>query len=122
MPPEPERRVDITFASLVALRASGAATRTRLNLIDFLGLGMLSAVEECVDLIERHRDKVIDLSRIPFDDAAVFEDISRGDTVGVFQIESRAQIAMLPRTQPRTLDDLTVKVSIVRPGRSWAAP
>ncbi|RJQ12115.1 MAG: DNA polymerase III subunit alpha [Dehalococcoidia bacterium] len=88
----------------------------RMVKIDFLGLGMLSAVEECVDLIERHRDKVVDLSRIPFDDAAVYDDISRGDTVGVFQIESRAQIAMLPRTQPRTLDDLTVQVSIVRPG------
>ena len=85
--------------------------------IDFLGLGMLSVVEECVDLIEHHRDEVVDLSRSPkFDDPIIFDEICNGDTVGVFQIESRAQIAMLPRTQPRTLDDLTVQVSIVRPG------
>ncbi len=88
----------------------------RMVKIDFLGLGMLSVVEESVDLIEQHRDQVIDLSRIPMEDAAVFDDICRGDTVGVFQIESRAQVAMLPRTQPRSIDDLTVQVSIVRPG------
>ena len=85
--------------------------------IDFLGLGMLSVVEECVDLIERHRDEVVDLSRKPeFDDPVIYDEICRGDAVGVFQIESRAQIAMLPRTQPRSLEDLTVQVSIVRPG------
>ncbi|MBM4414689.1 MAG: DNA polymerase III subunit alpha [Chloroflexi bacterium] len=88
----------------------------RMVKIDFLALGMLSAVEECVDLIEQHRGRVVDLSRIPFDDQAVYDAICKGDTVGVFQIESRAQVAMLPRTQPRTLDDLTVQVSIVRPG------
>lgn len=88
----------------------------RMVKIDFLGLGMLSVVEECVDLVERHRGRVVDLSRIDMEDAAVFDDICRGDTVGVFQIESRAQVAMLPRTLPRTLDDLTVQVSIVRPG------
>ncbi len=88
----------------------------RMVKIDFLGLGMLSAVEECVDLIERHRHKVIELSRIDFHDEALYDDICNGDTVGVFQIESRAQIAMLPRTQPRTIDDLAVQVSIVRPG------
>ncbi len=88
----------------------------RMVKIDFLGLGMLSAVEECVDLIERHRGHVVDLSRIPMDEAEVYDGICEGDTVGVFQIESRAQIAMLPRTQPRNLDDLAVQVSIVRPG------
>ncbi|MEX2372708.1 MAG: error-prone DNA polymerase, partial [Dehalococcoidia bacterium] len=88
----------------------------RMVKIDFLGLGMLSVVEECVDLVERHRDRVVDLSRLPFNDAAIYDEICRGDTVGVFQIESRAQIAMLPRTQPRNLDDLAVQVSIVRPG------
>ena len=89
----------------------------RMVKIDFLGLGMLSVVEECVDLIEQHRHEVVDLSRTPkFDDTVIFDEICNGDTVGVFQIESRAQIAMLPRTQPRTLDDLTVQVSIVRPG------
>ncbi|MBM4410401.1 MAG: DNA polymerase III subunit alpha [Chloroflexi bacterium] len=89
----------------------------RMVKIDFLGLGMLSVVEECVDLIERHRHMVIDLSRSPdFGDPVIYDEIGRGDTVGVFQIESRAQIAMLPRTLPRSLDDLTVQVSIVRPG------
>jgi error-prone DNA polymerase len=89
----------------------------RMVKIDFLGLGMLSVVEECVDLVERHRHKVVDLSRTPdFDDPVIYDEICRGDTVGVFQIESRAQIAMLPRTQPRSLEDLTVQVSIVRPG------
>ncbi len=88
----------------------------RMVKIDFLALGMLSAVEECVDLVERHRHKVVDLSRIPFDDEDLYESICSGDTVGVFQIESRAQVAMLPRTQPRNLEDLAVQVSIVRPG------
>ena len=59
---------------------------------------------------------MIDLSRILIEDTEVYDEICNGDTVGVFQIESRAQIAMLPRTQPRTLDDLTIQVSIVRPG------
>ena len=88
----------------------------RMVKIDFLGLGMLSVVEETIERISEHEGQSIDLSRIPYDDEAVFGDIRRGDTVGVFQIESRAQIAMLPRTQPRTLDDLTIQVSIVRPG------
>ena len=88
----------------------------RMVKIDFLGLGMLSVVEETVDLIAAGRGRVVDLSRIDFKDEAVFDTICEGDTVGVFQIESRAQIAMLPRTQPRTIEDLTVQVSIVRPG------
>ena len=89
----------------------------RMVKIDFLSLGMLSVVEECVDLIEQHRHKTIDLSRdTDIDDPVIYDEICNGDTVGVFQIESRAQIAMLPRTQPRSLDDLTVQVSIVRPG------
>ncbi|MGE0228197.1 MAG: DNA polymerase III subunit alpha, partial [Dehalococcoidia bacterium] len=87
----------------------------RMVKIDFLGLGMLSTVEETVELIAESGPQ-LDLSTISFEDEAVFDDIQRGDTVGVFQIESRAQIAMLPRTQPRNLDDLTVQVSIVRPG------
>ena len=72
--------------------------------VDFLALGMLSLVEECVGLIAAGRpgEPPIDLSRIPFDDPAVYDEISAGDTVGVFQIESRAQIQLLPRTQPRT--------------------
>jgi len=88
----------------------------RMVKIDFLGLGMLSLVEECLDLIAEHRGQVINLSRIAYDDQRVFRRIQEGDTVGVFQIESRAQAQMLPRTRPKDLDDLTVQVAIVRPG------
>ncbi len=84
--------------------------------IDLLGLGMLSAVEDCVDRIARTRGETIDLSRIPLDDPAVFEEIQRADTVGAFQIESRAQMQSLLRTRPENLDDLTVQVALVRPG------
>ena len=84
--------------------------------IDLLGLGMLSAVEECVDQIARRRSEPIDLSRIPLDDAGVYREIRDADTVGVFQIESRAQMQSLLRTQPENLDDLTVQVALVRPG------
>jgi len=84
--------------------------------IDLLGLGMLSAVERCVELIARTRRERVDLSRIPFDDPATFAAIQAADTVGVFQIESRAQIASLRRTRPETLQDLTIQVAIVRPG------
>ncbi len=84
--------------------------------IDLLGLGMLSAVERCVEEIAAVRGKRIDLSRIPFDDAETFKAIRRADTVGVFQIESRAQMQSLKRTLPRDLDDLTIQVAIVRPG------
>src|SRR3954463_15961359 len=84
--------------------------------IDHLGLGMLSAVERAVELIERTRGERIDLSRIPYDDPAVYDSIQVGDTVGVFQIESRAQIQSLFRTRPANLDDLTIQVAIVRPG------
>jgi len=84
--------------------------------IDLLGLGMLSAVERCVDEVARTRDESLDLSRIPFDDERTFESIRAAETTGVFQIESRAQMSMLPRTRPETLDDLTVQVALVRPG------
>jgi error-prone DNA polymerase len=84
--------------------------------IDLLGLGMLSAVERCVDEVGRTRGTPLDLSRIPFDDPATFESIRAAETTGVFQIESRAQMSMLPRTRPENLDDLTVQVALVRPG------
>ncbi len=84
--------------------------------IDFLALGMLSLVEECLDLIDMVEDEAVDLSQIDFDDPAVFRMIQEGDTVGVFQVESRAQIQMLRRTLPETLKDLVVQVAIVRPG------
>ena len=84
--------------------------------IDLLGLGMLSAVERCVEEIAHTRQERIDLSRIPYDDSQTYATIQAGDTVGVFQIESRAQIQSLLRTRPETLDDLTIQVAIVRPG------
>ena len=84
--------------------------------IDLLGLGMLSAVERCVDEIARTRGERIDLSRVPLDDDEVWSTIQGAETTGVFQIESRAQMQMLPRTLPENLDDLTVQVALVRPG------
>ncbi len=84
--------------------------------IDLLGLGMLSAVERCVDEIARTRGERIDLSHVPLDDREVWSAIQKAETTGVFQIESRAQMQMLPRTLPEDLDDLTVQVALVRPG------
>ncbi len=84
--------------------------------IDLLGLGMLSAVERCVEELEETRGERLDLSRIPLDDEQTYESIQAAETTGVFQIESRAQMQMLPRTRPRNLDDLTVQVALIRPG------
>jgi error-prone DNA polymerase len=84
--------------------------------IDFLALGMLSLVEEAVDLIAARHGEAPDLSRIDLEDAAVYDRICEGDTVGMFQVESRAQIQMIRRTRPRTLKELAVQVAIVRPG------
>src|SRR6266566_571666 len=84
--------------------------------IDLLGLGMLSAVEESLKLNAERQTEPLDLSRIALDDPDVFADIQRADTVGVFQIESRAQMQSLLRTRPENLEDLTVQVALVRPG------
>ncbi|MEJ7837362.1 MAG: DNA polymerase III subunit alpha [Thermomicrobiales bacterium] len=84
--------------------------------IDFLSLGMLSLVEECLDLVDDAYQSPIDLSKIDYNDPAVYSMIQEGDTIGVFQIESRAQIQMLRRTLPMCLNDLVVQVAIVRPG------
>jgi error-prone DNA polymerase len=84
--------------------------------IDVLGLGMLSAVERTVELIARTRGERIDLSRIDYDDPATYQCIQSADTTGVFQIESRAQMASLYRTRPENLRDITIQVAIVRPG------
>ena len=84
--------------------------------IDFLALGMLSAVDEVLDIIEEVRGVRVDPGRIPHDSAEIYASIQEGDTMGVFQIESRAQIQTLPRTRPGNLDDLAVQVAIIRPG------
>jgi error-prone DNA polymerase len=84
--------------------------------IDLLGLGMLSAVERCVELIAKTRGERVDLSRIPFDDPATFAAITAAETTGVFQIESRAQMQSLRRTRPENLAELAIQVAIIRPG------
>ena len=84
--------------------------------IDLLGLGMLSAIESCVTELSRATGEHLDLSRISLDDREVYAEIQAADTVGVFQIESRAQMQMLLRTRPQCLDDLVVEVALVRPG------
>ncbi len=82
---------------------------------DLLGLGMLSAIHYCVDLVREHRGYEIDLATIP-QEPAVYEMLCRADSVGVFQVESRAQMATLPRLRPRTFYDLVVEVALIRPG------
>jgi len=84
--------------------------------IDLLGLGMLSAVEDCVEQVARERGETVDLSRVPLDDPGVYREIQAADTIGVFQIESRAQMQSLLQTRPENLDDLTIQVALVRPG------
>jgi len=84
--------------------------------IDFLALGMLSLVEETVELVALKEGRSPDLSRIDYNDEQIYDTICAGDTIGMFQIESRAQIQMIRRSRPRNLDDLSVEVAIVRPG------
>ena len=84
--------------------------------VDLLGLGALTHLDLAFDLIRRHHRRRLTMATVPFDDAEVFDMVSTGDTVGVFQIESRAQMSMLPRLRPRTFYDLVVQVAIVRPG------
>ncbi|MGH9463392.1 MAG: error-prone DNA polymerase [Vicinamibacteria bacterium] len=84
--------------------------------VDLLGLGALTQLDLCFRLLERHRGKNLSMATIPQGDPATFDMICRSETVGVFQIESRAQMAMLPRLRPRHYYDLVIEVSIVRPG------
>jgi error-prone DNA polymerase len=84
--------------------------------IDLLGLGMLAAIERTLPLVLRHEDVALDLAKLPADDPATYEMIQRADTIGVFQIESRAQMATLPRLKPACFYDLVVEVAIIRPG------
>jgi error-prone DNA polymerase len=84
--------------------------------VDLLGLGALSMVRGCFDLIREHEGVDLEMATVPSEDPITYAMVSRGDTVGTFQIESRAQMAMLPRLQPRTFYDLVIEVAIVRPG------
>ncbi|MDO8451099.1 MAG: OB-fold nucleic acid binding domain-containing protein, partial [Rhodoferax sp.] len=84
--------------------------------VDVLALGMLSAIRRCLDLISAQRGTPFRMQDIPSEDPATYDMICKADTVGVFQIESRAQMSMLPRLQPRCFYDLVIEVAIVRPG------
>ncbi|MBY0522179.1 MAG: error-prone DNA polymerase [Gemmataceae bacterium] len=84
--------------------------------VDCLALGMLTAIRKCFGLVAAHHGRHFDLASVPTDDSAVYDMVSRADTVGVFQIESRAQMSMLPRLKPRCFYDLVIEVAIVRPG------
>ncbi len=84
--------------------------------IDVLALGMLSAIRRCLDLIRKYHGRPLELADIPAGDPAVYDMICQADTTGVFQIESRAQMAMLPRLRPRCYYDLVIQIAIIRPG------
>jgi error-prone DNA polymerase len=84
--------------------------------VDCLCLGMLTAIHKCFDLVRDHHDRELTLATIPAEDPVVYDMVCRADTIGVFQIESRAQMSMLPRLRPRCFYDLVIEVAIVRPG------
>jgi len=84
--------------------------------VDLLGLGMLAAIEECLPTIATHEKITVDLAHLPADDPAVYRMLNAADTVGLFQVESRAQMASLPRNAPRCFYDIVVQVAIIRPG------
>jgi error-prone DNA polymerase len=83
--------------------------------VDLLGLGMLAVLKDCLELVPRHYGAALDYAQLPQDDA-VYEMIQEADTVGLFQIESRAQMSALPRTRPKCFADLSMQVAIIRPG------
>ncbi|OWY72344.1 error-prone DNA polymerase [cyanobacterium TDX16] len=84
--------------------------------VDVLALGMLSCIRKALDMVARHHGRSLSLATIPPEDSRVYDMICKADTVGVFQIESRAQMTMLPRLKPRCFYDLVIEVAIVRPG------
>ena len=84
--------------------------------VDLLGLGMMAVLEDCLELIPKHYGEPVDLAQLPPDDPPVYETLRRADTVGMFQVESRAQMASLPRNAPVKFYDLVVQVAIIRPG------
>ncbi len=84
--------------------------------VDLLGLGMMAVLEECVDTIRGFHGDEVDLGRLPPDDPEVFANLQRSDTIGLFQVESRAQMASLPLVAPKNFYDIVVQVAIIRPG------
>ncbi len=88
----------------------------RMMKVDVLALGMLTCIRKCLDLIAQHKGKRLELATIPADEKPVYDMLSSGDSLGVFQVESRAQMNMLPRLRPQKFYDLVIEVAIVRPG------
>jgi len=84
--------------------------------IDLLGLGMLAALHDCFNLVTKHHGEHWTMSSIPQEDPAVYQMLAEADTVGVFQVESRAQMATLPRLRPQQFYDLVIEVALIRPG------
>jgi error-prone DNA polymerase len=84
--------------------------------VDVLALGMLTCIKKCFDLLETHHDRALTLATVPREDPETYTMLRRGDSLGVFQVESRAQMNMLPRLRPREFYDLVIQVAIVRPG------
>jgi error-prone DNA polymerase len=84
--------------------------------IDVLALGMLTCIRKCLDLLEAHHDRSLTLATVPREDPETYAMLRKGDSLGVFQVESRAQMNMLPRLKPREFYDLVIQVAIVRPG------
>lgn len=84
--------------------------------IDLLGLGMMAVLEDTIDLIDRHYNERVDLAHLPANDPTVYAALQEADTIGLFQVESRAQMAVLPRVKPEKFYDIVVQVGIIRPG------
>ena len=84
--------------------------------VDLLGLGMMAAIEDCLTLISDHYGETVDLAHLPQDDPAVYDSLCKADTIGLFQVESRAQMSCLPRLRPQKFYDIVVQVAIIRPG------
>jgi hypothetical protein len=85
--------------------------------VDLLGLGMMAALKDSITLIRNHYDEEVDLAKLPADDPLVYDALQKADTVGLFQVESRAQMSSLPRLKPANFYDIVVQVAIIRPGR-----
>jgi error-prone DNA polymerase len=83
--------------------------------LDFLGLGMMAVIRDCLELIPAHYGKNADMAQLT-EDKEVYQTLQKGDTIGMFQIESRAQMASLPRNRPESFYDLVVQIAIIRPG------
>jgi error-prone DNA polymerase len=88
----------------------------RIIKVDLLGLGMMAVLEDCLELVPKHYHEPLDLAQLPYNDPEVYRTLQRADTVGMFQVESRAQMSALPRNHPEGFYDVVVQVAIIRPG------